>query len=545
MRKLKKSAPVTIEDMKKVLERIKDKNPTGDEFLVDWGGAVFLAALRKTLGLDDKTTLDEETPPRDEEALREEAGAGNEEVFGNEELFGEEKVLGEEEVFGEEENFGDEDTFADEDIDESVVDPGTLFHELLPQTDEDVLAVIFEEMTGAFAFPEDNAEEWIDASELLHLIACHEYNQKTEPENWDFPESFKEDFITAFDGIVSDGYTEEPALTLFTAFVRDLADEGLDTALHILGYHSYGGSPAFPCDFEVSRDCISRLFEENGDPIYANTLGYIAYHGRCGDGVPDYDAAFRYFSYGAASGIIESSYKLADLFAGGKGIWKNEEAALRIVSDLYQDTLRRFCGGELNGKFADVALRMGRLYENGSVEEPNPVAAYYYYLQARYAIRFRRRLANDYGDDVVERNIENAITRVAAEVPQEKGKTFKSTRPWVLQMALAMDKHVLVTFKQLKSGIVKMVLDRYEEDDADLHDFLITIPEHSFCSMMETVTLSAGKAEDCFIADPGVPVLITSAMYEPVTNRWIFMQGNEVAASFGTRGFSMKADIKG
>ena len=491
MRKLKKTAPITLQDMQKVIEKLKDKNPTGKEFLVEWGGEAFLDAVEETLGEDG-------------EALTEEKQMQN---------------LG---------------------------DPEVMLAELLPVTEEGVMRFLLDELSEAYQYPDDVFSDLTDLSELLYLIAGLSYNRNSAPENWDFPDSVKEDFIDYFDGFISNGYAEEPALTLFTTFVQDMADEGNETALRILGLHSYGGSTAFPCDWELSKNCLEQLFEETGDPFYANTLGFLAYYGRGGDsdGVPDYDAAFRYFSYASANGIIESSYKLADMYAGGKGIWKNEEAAFRIIQDLYTDTLKRFCGGELTGRFADVAQRMGRLYENGSLDEPNPMAAYYYYLQARYAIRFRRKLVNNYGDDAIERNIENAIARVEDEFPMETKKTCRRDYPWILQMTLALDKVVFVTFKQMKNGTVKMVLDRYEENEDDLHDFLVTLPEFRFCSMMETVTLTTGAAENVFISEPDEPILITSVDYDEDNEAWLFLRGNEIAASFRTAGFSMKIPKK-
>ena len=53
-------------------------------------------------------------------------------------------------------------------------------------------------------------------------------------------------------------------------------------------------------------------------------IGYIYYYGRCWDGQPQYDEAFRYFSVGAAGGIYESRYKLADMFAKGYGVVQNK-----------------------------------------------------------------------------------------------------------------------------------------------------------------------------------------------------------------------------
>ena len=439
--------------------------------------------------------------------------------------------------------------FLDE-LEESITEEETAddpFEGLLPVTDADIMGYVLDNLTLLLDenFEDLPAKEVIDVQSLLHLLECHKYNVKHEMEDWDFPEDIKEEFIDLYDEIAASGEGKEPALSLFVRFTEELAEEENETALYVLGYHSYGGTKAFPCDWEKSRECISKLFERTGEPMYANTLGYIAYYGRCSDGTPDYDEAFRYFSYGAARGMIESAYKLADMYAGGKGIWKDDEAAFRIINDLYMKLVRRFCAGELTGKFADVALRMGRLYENGFMDEdPNPRAAYFYYLQARYAIRFRRELADEYGDDKVEQNIEDAVARVEDEIEHSDRASYRRENPWILQMALAMDQHVLVTFKELAGGRVKLVLDRLEDEESELHDFLITIPEHGYCAMQEHVTLYADRTKELFLSDPGDPVLVTGVEYDEHTGTWIFLQGYELVASFIAPSFEMKLPKK-
>ena len=132
MRKLKKTAPITLQDMQKVIEKLKDKNPTGKEFLVEWGGEAFLDAVEETLGEDG-------------EALTEEKQMQN---------------LG---------------------------DPEVMLAELLPVTEEGVMRFLLDELSEAYQYPDDVFSDLTDLSELLYLIAGLSYNRNSAPENWDFP----------------------------------------------------------------------------------------------------------------------------------------------------------------------------------------------------------------------------------------------------------------------------------------------------------------------------------------------------------------------
>ena len=74
--------------------------------------------------------------------------------------------------------------------------------------------------------------------------------------------------------------------------------------MEALGYAYYGGGPAFGCGWVKSR--ISSETDEYGrqqgpgqdKAFYANTLGYIYYYGRTNKGVPEYEAAYKYYAIG-------------------------------------------------------------------------------------------------------------------------------------------------------------------------------------------------------------------------------------------------------
>ena len=96
--------------------------------------------------------------------------------------------------------------------------------------------------------------------------------------------------------------------------------------------------------------------------MLANTLGYIAYYGRCEDGIPDYETAYKYFSFAAFNGVYEAQYKIADMFQKGNGVTRSPETAQGMIQRLYNENLRYIQRGIFASKFADVALRMGGLF---------------------------------------------------------------------------------------------------------------------------------------------------------------------------------------
>ena len=200
---------------------------------------------------------------------------------------------------------------------------------------------------------------------------------------------------------------------LYVRFVNMLVEADQPIGLHEKAYACYGkGHAGFDEDWVTSRDCLLRLMEIAPDPFYMNTLGYIAYYGRTNGGEPEYEDAFHYFSYGAAAGVVESRYKMADMLIAGKGTWKNPTLGAVMISELYYMFRKNVLINEFDSKFADLALRMGGLYERGIGVARDLDRAYEHYLEARYAIDKRLEVADWYGDSTVKANVEKAIERV-------------------------------------------------------------------------------------------------------------------------------------
>ena len=127
-----------------------------------------------------------------------------------------------------------------------------------------------------------------------------------------YPLYVKERMLQRFESNSVMNAASEEHLSVYRSFAEELAEKNHPCGLNAVGYGCYGGDRAFACDWERSRDCISRLFEiEDGMPkkaFLANTLGYIYYYGRCNGGIPEYETAYKYFSFAAFNGVYSKYF---------------------------------------------------------------------------------------------------------------------------------------------------------------------------------------------------------------------------------------------
>ena len=261
----------------------------------------------------------------------------------------------------------------------------------------------------------------VDVSHLLEAVSDYERNQSLPISEWDFPEDIKTDFLVYAEELEDQGEElPEEKKQLFYRYMDDLLEKNSLIALRIYGYLHYGGSSLYPCDWEITRDSLEKVFNLTHDPQIANTLGYIYYYGRCNNLVPEYEKAFQYYTFGYVHKLFESSYQLADMYKDGKGTFKDRVTYISIMENLYPHSESHFCYGE-NNNLADIALRMGDIYEN---DYGNPAQAYGYYLIAEYALK-KREEENRYGDDQVRKAIREGLQRTGEAVDHEEMKTIQ------------------------------------------------------------------------------------------------------------------------
>lgn len=266
----------------------------------------------------------------------------------------------------------------------------------------------------------------------------------------DYPEFMKERYLEHFpEERLEKASDEEKAR--YVDYINELADKGNETALRERLYGYYSGNAVFPQNFYQARDDAEKLFAATHDPVIANTLGYIYYYGRCNQGKGEYEKAFQHFSYGAANGLIESIYKLSDMYRNGYGVIQSAETAFHLVYMLYQESLEAFEAGN-RGKLADVALRVGSMTLHGEGTDCSPERAIRYLLQAQFAVKERAK-EHYYGDNVVAANIQRMLKEAKGILPSRKneGRAPESEAAFFLKL-FAQNYRVTWQARQLKGG---------------------------------------------------------------------------------------------
>lgn len=280
---------------------------------------------------------------------------------------------------------------------------------------------------------------------------------------------------------------------LYQKFSKELCERGEIPGLLAVGYGCYGGNRAFGCDWKKSEECMLKLIDVVDDvtdrAFYANTLGYIYYYGRTNNDVPEYEKAYKYFSFAAFNGVYEAQYKIADMYKNGYGVIKSPETSMNIVSRLYEENLEYIQSGDFNSKFADVALRMG---SNALSVGLDYDCAVYYYYQADFAIRMRMLNTDYIGDEKVASSIKSALAEAKEKISYKpSGKIRLNSVSHIFESYLKSG-HVLdVTAKALYSGNYKLTFKAHKKFRSNYQSKLfITIPELDMCGLYESLTVT-------------------------------------------------------
>lgn len=327
--------------------------------------------------------------------------------------------------------------------------------------------------------------------------------------------------------------------TKYKEYVEEGCIEGWPIALKAKGYGCYGGNCVYDCNWEIAKDCMIKLTKLTDDEFAHNTLGYIYYYGRCNDGVPEYDKAFKHFSIGAASGVFESMYKLADMFADGKGVPKSPKAAANIIIGMYDENYDIFCNEQFDGKLADVALRMGDIYEYGKGVEIDFDKAYYYYLQAGYAIDTRMKHHDIYGDSRVKSRISECIERICAKLDDNYFAPMQIfDAPAVLGLMLSESNMLDISFGR-KDEQAYISAARLADENM-IKNILVTIPEIQYCELTNSVVTYPINVRGIRSKEFPINALITTIRNNEDTDEWEFCYRDQVLFAFTCDGFGYK-----
>ncbi len=339
--------------------------------------------------------------------------------------------------------------------------------------------------------------------EYMERMDNIEFNMEHHISEWKFTNRQKEQIVTYFKEEKNLRKAGTEKQKVFKKVLEELCEAGNLRAIQIKGYACYGdGHPVYPCDWFVSRDCMLQLVEHGDDHMQAqsaNTLGYIYYHGRCNNGIPEYDLAYKYFSLASFYGFYEASYKIGDMLAGGKGIPKNKRAAYRLYEKVYMDCYRKFQEDDKHQTLADAALRMGKAYQTGIGVYPNLMLAYTYYLQAKLAIGIRMKHSDFFGNKKVLAGIEKGLEETRLELLKEKDVTQSHMMIDIKRIVdvLRYDPYVLrtITMKiQNDDDAIRLKFKRRKIESYDpISKIMITVPEVSYCKRTNQIVLQCPK----------------------------------------------------
>ena len=367
---------------------------------------------------------------------------------------------------------------------------------------------------------------------MLASIRRYWHNLGKPVAEMDFTEYEKSAFIRFYGEDDPVKNAPEEALSLCRRFIEELIPADNQDALRVKGYACYGGNRLYPCDFNISRECIQRLYELTDNPQYANTLGYIQYYGRCNGGTPQYEDSFRYFSVAAANGLFEGMYKLADHYRHGYACRQSDTTAKTLYEMVYHDSSRQFKEGHV-GNFPDAALRMALVYKDGIAIKADPERAWYYLLQADYAARLRSEDDDFFGNTTVVMNIRHAMEEVRPLLPEGYLKDTQCFEyPGILGAMTAEHHRCTLSFvKEDGQEGVGLAVQRIPfADGEEPNKALITLGELSFCELTDSIRMQAKGNVVRWPAGENVTVRFDDCLIDRLAGRYWFLWDGTVVA---------------
>lgn len=347
---------------------------------------------------------------------------------------------------------------------------------------------------------DDKISDTEEIEEFISDISIAISNRGKSFEEMEFTDEQKYLFASDFIDESRAKYASEAELILARRFIDEFCEKDDVKFLDIKGYCCYGGTRLYECDWIMSRDLMKRLYKLTEDPHYLNTLGYIYYYGRCNNGKPEYEKAFKCFSMGAANGYYESMYKLADMFRNGYGCKKSDRTAWALYDMVYTDLKKNFINS-YSDSFADAALRMGIVYSQGIYKEKDPEQALAFLYQAEYANNIRMKNTDFFGNKTVAKKISEAIEEIENEVDDDFFAVHQLFyEPYYFEELVDDGYRASLTLEHLEDGKSKLIAERIpKRNETSAKPIFITDPHVKYCKLVTKVEyiIKDFKAE-CF-----------------------------------------------
>ena len=269
-------------------------------------------------------------------------------------------------------------------------------------------------------------------------------------------------------------------------------------------------------DWKKAYDALLKLADmKPGEGLYPNLLGRLCYDGRHVNGMPQFEEARKWYEIGAKQEMIESMYMLADMLLYGLGGDKDEKRAADIYSKLYWYCRYQFEKGKGMNRFAEVALRVGRMLHEGKAVEKDDLLALNYLLEARFAIAACKQAGDA---DKKKQDIESVIE--SCEKPPEE-----LHRQELIGMAVGrvpelflFGNHILsVRLAVSEDGILRLHFARKNADHPDKvcrTKVLWAVAPTQECFLTDSVTLYGTDVQMIWNQTPGEEILCDRYEYD-------------------------------
>ena len=373
--------------------------------------------------------------------------------------------------------------------------------------------------------------------DIAGRVRTFEYNRERPREEWIYCLSQKRHIINSYENDEELKQASPAAKALYRECVRDLAEKNDTQAMKILAWGYLEGSPVYRQSFRQAEKHLQKLYRETGDPFAANALGCICYEGLAGKGEPEYEKAFRYFSYGALAGIDESIYHAGDMLIHGHGTVKNIDTGMNLIVDGYKDTMYRFSEGEFDNRFADYALAMGNICREDLILGMGVRDAYKFYLEAGFAIKKRMKAGGFFRDDITADRIQKALHEIREEYKPDRDKSvLRADFPIYISHIFEDKFPIRVTLGKSRNGpFLKM--GRFRLIPGEEPKFLVTFPELSYVSLVSELTFRLEQVGVMKTPDSGETFLADGFTKNDHTNALEFYSGGECIAAVEAKWF--------
>ena len=380
------------------------------------------------------------------------------------------------------------------------------------------------------------------SEDVISRVRVYEYNKGLPRSKWSYCPSQMRHVISLYEDENDLKEAPEDVRELYRYFVDELYKIGDSQAMKILAWGHYEGDIIYNQDFSLAEKYLSELWNKTGDPFAANSLGYIYYYGRCNDGEPEYEKAFKYFSFGALAGVDESIYKAGDMLVHGLGTAKNVELGLNMIVDGYRDSLLRFCDGEYDNKFADYAIRMGNACRENLVYGMGIRDAYKFYLEAQFAIKKRMEIADYFGDKSVAKKIESGLKQIRRIYKPDMDKCILKADFPIYMSHIFEDHFPVAVCITKKKGKFYLEVGRTSAVKGEESKILVTYPELSFVALTSKLVFSLeGVGVIKYPQDSGI-FLVDGFSKNEATSALEFYAAGELAAVIEAKWFVV--DVK-